>query len=898
MPKHSRLFVKPFIGGINTETSSVEDAILHTADELNCTILPEGIRGRRLGFNIERDGKWIESGSSTVSSIFYWDNVDKKDLDYIVVQRGTTLYFFIKDSLQIEEPLSIDLSKYQVTASIDRLRYSTCAGDLIVVGDWIDPVKISWNFDTSSFEVVKVNIKWRDLIGIDDGLDIDETPAELTPEHKYNLYNQGWDKFVYTGANSATKKDALTAFYDETSYYPSNNMLHYLDKTADSEYDTYEILKHFYGDTPAPKGHFILDYFSRSRTKASGIALEGAESINQKELFSFAKDDKDIRGYMSNIFTIPLIYGGSAKAEEVLENPDRPIVKVFLQKEITVSSVTFEIRDYADSNGKIYPDGVRHPEAKRSYDYLGIKAFAGPIRVSLFGRLDDEVVELKSEDYVVVDMESYVGSIFCRDVWSFEEISNYTDLYLEIELLGISPEEQIRLAPYWHIDITYTTDVLDLPSLDVVNGRIKDITTLGGRYFYLVGDTVLFSQVLKDNGEGFDACHQEADPTSEEISDVVPTDGGYVKFPAMGEGQAIESFNRGVIVFGKSNVFGIISPAEQVLTATSYDIVELSRAGLIGPESVVSTSDQIFYWSPLGIFRIGLHAETGNTVVAQSVSIDTIQEFYNNIPQFSKQNCVGSYDYVNNRIYWYYPTDRYNTHKLDGCLVLDLTYGSFMSFKIGDTSTDLPYISHVCRTPNAYEIRPTMYVRADGDRVIAGGVPVIAAEEESKYNRWTALKHVVLDDNNSFSFGDYNSREFKDFDKAGYDSYMVSRPIMFEGFSTFGNPINSTATDKQVPVLQTLFKRTEQSPLRNGKDYIGASGAYIRMRWGWSLDDRSNRWDMVQNGYRPQKDFLHDEYIESRIHVRGRGKAFQIEIRNNDNKDFRLAGMNLLVRSR
>jgi hypothetical protein len=71
----------------------------------------------------------------------------------------------------------------------------------------------------------------------------------------------------------------------------------------------------------------------------------------------------------------------------------------------------------------------------------------------------------------------------------------------------------------------------------------------------------------------------------------------------------------------------------------------------------------------------------------------------------------------------------------------------------------------------------------------------------------------------------------------------------------------------------------------------------IRMRWGWSLNDRSNRWDMIQNGYRPQKDFLHDEYVESRIHVRGRGKAFQVEIRNDDNKDFRLAGMNLMVRS-
>jgi hypothetical protein len=85
-------------------------------------------------------------------------------------------------------------------------------------------------------------------------------------------------------------------------------------------------------------------------------------------------------------------------------------------------------------------------------------------------------------------------------------------------------------------------------------------------------------------------------------------------------------------------------------------------------------------------------------------------------------------------------------------------------------------------------------------------------------------------------------------------------------------------------------------PLTDG-GYTTPSGAYLRMRWGWSLTDLSNRWDIVQNAYRPQKDFLHDEFVESRIHIRGRGKSYQIEIRNDSNKDFRLAGMNSLVRN-
>ena len=91
-----------------------------------------------------------------------------------------------------------------------------------------------------------------------------------------------------------------------------------------------------------------------------------------------------------------------------------------------------------------------------------------------------------------------------------------------------------------------------------------------------------------------------------------------------------------------------------------------------------------------------------------------------------------------------------------------------------------------------------------------------------------------------------------------------------------------------VPDPDTLIK---------ANDYTTPSGAIMRMRWGWSVDPLSNRWDMLQNGYRPQKDFLHDDYVESRMHIRGRGKAFQIEIRNDDNRDFRLTGLNIITRS-
>lgn len=900
MPSNSRLFVKPFIGGLNTELSSVEDAILNTSDELNCTILPEGIRGRRLGFNIERDGQWVESNDSTITSVFYWSNVGKKDFDYILVQRGTNLYICDQDLYKTVTEL--DLKQYIVTDVMGPLKYAQLSGDLIIVNDNMWPLKLSWDFTNSVLNVEKINIKWRDLVGIDDGLAIDETPATLSPEHKYNLYNQGWDKWVYDEDN--TKSRAIDKFFEESgkTIYPSNSMLHYLDKRNDASYDVYEILKHHYGNTPAPKGHFILDYFTRSRSKASGIQVEESTVVSEKKVFTLAKNEYWEKMFGNNMDILTSKVTGAAgypTSEECFDYEDGgPRKKFGIDYSGTISSFSFAIRDFSRKDGGNYEFGDEYEGFyRRNHEYIkDVPWYSNNLEVSLIGVKGNEETVLKTETYRPI-ATNFVGSIYCEDTWVFEQSVTYDSYYINVKFFA-APGEYIRLMPYWNIFMSVVTEDVGLPSEDVVNGRIKDVLSFSGRYFYLVGNTVLFSQVLNDTSTNYDRCYQEADPTSEEINDVVVTDGGYVKFPSTSALHAIKSFNRGVIVFGDSEVFGLISPSDQMFSATGYDIVELSKAGLIGSDSVVSVSDAIFYWSPLGIFRIGVSEQTGNTLVAQTVSINTIQEYYNNIPTFAKEHCKGVFDYVNNRIYWYYPSNENRMECLDMCLVLDLSHNSFMAFKVGESVDEsLPIISNVCETPRARQIKPTMYVRVNGDRVVVNGTPVIATEEESAYDRWTSLKHVIIN-KNSFSFGDYNSREFKDFDKHSYDSYMVSRPIMFAGFSTFGNVVQDTANDKQVPILQTLFKRTEQSKLADGKNYIAASGANIRVRWGWSLTDRSNRWDMVQNGYRPQKDFLHDEYVESRIHVRGRGKAFQVEIRNDDNKDFRLAGMNILVRSR
>ena len=97
-----------FSGGLNTEVSDLTDAYQFTKDEDNCVIFSDGSRGRRLGFNYERDYGF--SAETAVSSIptgevgevfkpfaihcFEWENYKGDDDTVIVVQIGTDVVFF------------------------------------------------------------------------------------------------------------------------------------------------------------------------------------------------------------------------------------------------------------------------------------------------------------------------------------------------------------------------------------------------------------------------------------------------------------------------------------------------------------------------------------------------------------------------------------------------------------------------------------------------------------------------------------------------------------------------------------------------------------------------------------------------------------------------------------
>lgn len=877
----------PFVGGLNTEYSTVEDLPQCTSDELNCTIYAEGVRGRRLGMDLERDGSYspVTQIPNKMVSSFLWKNVNKTERDFIVVVDGHNVMLWQaagKPYSRTPIKWSTDLS--ETTLSVEDyitsdeyynhlVNFSTGDGKLMMVNPYMKPLLLTYNEIEDSFTFEEIKLKIRDLDGVKDNVSPGDQKGELSVEHKYNLLNQGW------GINQINK------FFDDKKYYPDNTMRWYIGKDSSGNYNTENMLKTYFGNTPSPKGHFILDYFERNRADASGV-YKTSPTTRSGSAYRKRWEKNPITGYH-------LFYGW--------EDEGIPFTKILL----------------SSSSGTIKSLYVNIKKILQIYNSGKLSNYKGTVSFSVQGLENNKWVEIKTDSYFFNGPDEYTISL--------ENNSKSYEQYNVVFNFGLSKEGEEGTRRPAEVDISikagFAEDGDPFP-YTASTSRVIDIAYMSNKYFYLTGNTVLFSQTITEDNTGYDKCYQDADPTSEDISDLIETDGGYVKFQTMGDGLALKTFNRGVLVFGRDVVWGLISPADGVFTATAYDIVELSKAGIVGPKSAVSVADSIYYWSPLGIFKIGVNAQTGSTLFAQNITQTTIQTYYNNIPLSSKNLCRGVFDYVNNRIYWYYPTDANNPAKLDGCLMYDLTYGAFMPFKISDGTTvdykteykyykDSKEMVAVFETVDANEVEPSMFLYAGDNKVVTEDGYVSAVEPTNKYNRYTAIQHVVrrhitdyfysgqtLINWTQYGFCDYNSRDYIDWGHASYDSYMVSRPIMWESFARTGNIISGTYNNKQVPILQTLFKRTEEDYTTVKGKYIAQSGAYIRLRWGWSLSDKSNRWDMVQNAYRPQKDFMEHEYVESRIHVRGRGKSFQVEVRNDDNKDFRLAGINLMVRTK
>jgi len=379
-----------FVKGLITEATALTFPENAALDLRNFELNRDGSIKRRLGMAIESLGTSIDTGRTATSvgnyaiQTYKWTNVNNDSTVSIgVVQIGDSLWFtdlysdtqstgmLNKDASGNPQPLIMDTAILPVRISGNEpMSFTSVGGVLIVASKEMDyPVYVEYNKeglatvrnDTTGVkeEVVvpyftgsPINIKVRDLWGVEDSLDVDERPTTLTPQHDYNLRNQGWFDnrdptfvrqeqavdvplyiafpFFYVDGDGnpsptatirsdygmgdrfrGTRWDLIQKYGSGTTGatiyrggvegqfgYPSNSDLRPLINTTDGNGDatTRVALINEYTagvTTPAPKGRFIIDAFDRGSSRSlkvenAGVLATDSEQGNISTIATYA----------------------------------------------------------------------------------------------------------------------------------------------------------------------------------------------------------------------------------------------------------------------------------------------------------------------------------------------------------------------------------------------------------------------------------------------------------------------------------------------------------------------------------------------------------------------------------------------------------------------------------
>lgn len=264
-----------FVNGLITEATGLnfpDNAVTETYD---CEFDLDGSVYRRPGFDLE--GNYITKDidrTGVVVSSYLWRNVaGNGSVTIAVVQVGDVIYFYETNGTGI---FSAGIQTTTVTLTpvggapiitTTEAQFSDGNGYLFITHPYCNPLRVSYDIDAHTATAETLNLKIRDFEGaLADPYDVDERPtsnlASLNVDHKYNLYNQGWNTTNLTTWDTAqttmpSNADVMWRFSDSSDNFDASNA---------------SIARVNSGNTPAPRGHYILNLANQDRATASGIS--------------------------------------------------------------------------------------------------------------------------------------------------------------------------------------------------------------------------------------------------------------------------------------------------------------------------------------------------------------------------------------------------------------------------------------------------------------------------------------------------------------------------------------------------------------------------------------------------------------------------------------------------
>ncbi len=267
--------VNNFVKGLITEAAELTFPEGASVDESNCDLRRDGTRRRRLGVVYEGSNAFssFTLSNSELTTTGSWINVGgNANLEFLVLQKGSTLYFYNKASTPFSNQVlsnSINLASYQHSSSAGagtaKCQFTSIKGNLVVSSPQINTIVIQYNTN-GTFTTSAVSFDIRDFEWQSNVLNLygERSTIINDQDRDYDSANAGW-----VGTKGAA---AYTAYKSANTARPPLTHPWYAGKDTDGDFDQAEWKKVFGGTSRTAHGHFILDFFLKDRQTASGIS--------------------------------------------------------------------------------------------------------------------------------------------------------------------------------------------------------------------------------------------------------------------------------------------------------------------------------------------------------------------------------------------------------------------------------------------------------------------------------------------------------------------------------------------------------------------------------------------------------------------------------------------------
>ncbi len=368
-----------------------------------------------------------------------------------------------------------------------------------------------------------------------------------------------------------------------------------------------------------------------------------------------------------------------------------------------------------------------------------------------------------------------------------------------------------------------------------------------GRVFYAgvrkdtFSSNIYFSQIIeRDEQYGF--CYQQNDPTSEQIFDLLSSDGGVIKIPDIVNVIDMRVFGPSLYIFASNGVWSVTGSNNSSFKATDYQVQKVSPFPALGKNSIVDVGGTPVWWNGDAIYALGKE-DVSQQDAAQNLTIQTIQTIYDAIPSTSKINAKGAFNQLDSLVHWLFrqspEVEVGDSTRYDSVLVLDTVTKGFYTFRVPDSALFL-----------------------------SGLLPVSNAENHKVFKFLTTGEISGVSD--GFTFSEFRNPVRTDWESelggVDWESYFIT------GYRVRGELLKKFQTNYLTVILEN--------------DEL--SSAYAQGIWDYTNSNLNGRFTNPQQVYRTNNYYA--GYQRSKVKIRGQGYSLQFKFYSDGRLPFTIIG--------